>query len=505
MTHASQGCPAGGQRRWSRTAGHALAALAVALAACHQVPKPVAGSEAIPPSAYATIDRQVSAVAVPRPVERLTPEQRMPALLGIPDPADDRPRLFSFKARNLPIRDALGLLARANGLNIVADPDVSGLVTVDFTDVPLTQAFEILLSSLGYAWEEERGVIRVRSSITRTFELDYIRAPRTNSASASARATAAAGGGGATAATTSSDSVQFWQELEQQIRAMLTTRGRLIVNRLTGSIMVTDLPAKVADIDRYISLLRDGMYRQIDIEVRIAEVTLRDDFKLGLDWSRLRSNPLLGRLDVGTRVTAPDGLSGRAATLTLAATGDRYAALLDALREQGDVRVVSQPRIRIMNNQTAFVKVGTDDTFFVRTTNRTIQPGGGVVDSVNEQPVTVNVGVMLSVTPQISADGWAMINVAPTVTRLVGTAVSPRGDSTAPILDVKEASTLVRARSGELVLLGGLIQEEASDTNRSVPLLGEIPGIGAAFKSTYQAGRRKELVIFLAPTILSGK
>ncbi len=141
----------------------------------------------------------------------------------------------------------------------------------------------------------------------------------------------------------------------------------------------------------------------------------------------------------------------------------------------------------------------------MRSTNRIIQAGGSVLDTVNEAPRSVNLGVNLVVTPQISGDGWAMLNIAPSVTRLVGTAASPSGESNAPILDVSEATTMVRARSGELVLLGGLIQEETSDTNRRVPGLGDLPLLGNAFKSTYQSGRRKELVIFLAPTIQAGQ
>ena len=158
-----------------------------------------------------------------------------------------------------------------------------------------------------------------------------------------------------------------------------------------------------------------------------------------------------------------------------------------------------------MNNQTARVKSGTDEAFFVRSSNRVLQNSGGVLETVNEQPQTVSLGVNLSVTPQISADGWAMLNITPSVTRLIGTAVSPRGDSTAPILDVSEATTMVRVRSGELVILGGLIQEESTDTNRRVPGLGDVPVFGNAFKSTYKSGRRKELVIFLAPTIQPGQ
>ena len=470
-----------------------LAASVSALVACAPMNKALPGSEAIPPSAYAPVDRQLKEknAALPSSEAALPPTQRMPAFDSSQDTGTGQPQLYSFKARQLPVRDALALLAKAHGLNIVADPEVSGTITADFQNVPLSKAFDILLSSLGYSWEDDQGVIRVHSSITRTFEVDYIQ---------SKRSSGAAGGGGG-------ESAAFWQEFETQIRSLLSRKGSLTVNRLTGTVMVSDLPARVEQVSRFIGLMREGMYRQVDIEVRIVEVTLSDNFALGLDWSRFQQ--VSGRdnsIAFNSRITSPQGGSALPSTMTLRMNNPAsYTSLIDALSEQGDVRMVSQPRIRIMNNQTARVKSGTDDTFFVRSSNRVIQNSGGVLETVNEQPQTVSLGVILSVTPQISGDGWAMLNITPSVTRLTGTAVSPRGDSTAPILDVSEATTMVRVRSGELVILGGLIQEETSDTNRRVPGLGDVPVFGNAFKSTYKAGRRKELVIFLAPTIQPGQ
>ncbi len=470
-----------------------LAVSVSALVACAPMNKALPGSEAIPPSAYAPVDRQLKEknASLPSSEAALPLTQRMPTFDSNQDTGTGQPQLYSFKARELSVRDALGLLAKAHGLNIVADPDVSGTITADFQNVPLSKAFDILLSSLGYSWEDDQGVIRVHSSITRTFEVDYIQ---------SKRSSGAAGGAGG-------DSAAFWQEFETQIRSLLSRKGNLTVNRLTGTVMVSDLPARVEQISRFIGLMREGMYRQVDIEVRIVEVTLSDNFALGLDWSRFQQ--VAGRdnaIGFNTRITAPQGTSALPSTMTLRMTNPAsYVSLIDALSQQGDVRMVSQPRIRIMNNQTARVKSGTDEAFFVRSSNRVLQNSGGVLETVNEQPQTVSLGVNLSVTPQISADGWAMLNITPSVTRLIGTAVSPRGDSTAPILDVSEATTMVRVRSGELVILGGLIQEETSDTNRRVPGLGDVPVLGSAFKSTYKSGRRKELVIFLAPTIQPGQ
>jgi MSHA type pilus biogenesis protein MshL len=467
-------------------------------------------SKVSPASAYSSINAKLAEEARAREAQesRLPPEARGIVVTNSRDMEEVQPRLYSFRARQLNIRDALGIFARANGLNLISDPDLTGTVTVDFTDVPLTRAFEVLLTSLGYSWEQKGGVIRVRSTLTRAFELDYIRAARSGNATASASATPAAGGAGGgavSASNTMSDSVTFWQEIDQQIKSLLSPRGKVLINRLTGTIIVTDSAPKIEEVETFIALIKDGMNRQVDIEVRIVEVTLNEDFALGLDWSRLKIGSVGASLAASTIVGAPAGLSALPSTFSATYAGNNYSALLQALKQQGDVRMVSQPRIRIMNNQTAFVKVGTSDTFYSRTNYRTTTAGIGISDTINEQPTTVNLGVMMTVTPQISSDGWTMLHVAPTVTRLAGTTSSPSGQSTAPVLDIKEASTLVRARSGELVVLGGLIEEEGSKTTRAVPGVGEGSGAFNPFRAEYKASRRKELVIFLMPTVISNK
>ena len=469
-------------------------------------------SKEAPTSAYSAINAKMAEDARAREAQeaRLPPEARGKVVSSGRELEEVQPRLYSFRARQLDIRDALGIFARANGLNLITDPDLTGTVTVDFTDVPLTRAFEVMLSSLGYSWEQKAGVIRVRSTVTRAFELDYIRATRTGNATATASSTAAAGGGGGggggvvSSSNTVTDSVMFWQEIDLQIKSLLSPRGKVLINRLTGTIIVTDSAPKIEGVEKFLELIKDGMNRQVDIEVRIVEVTLNEDYALGLDWSRLKVGDL-GTLAARTIVGAPAGVSAVPSTFAANYGNSNYNAVIQALKQQGDVRMVSQPRVRIMNNQTAFVKVGTSDTFYTRTNYRTTTAGIGISDTINEQPMTVNLGVMMTVTPQISSDGWTMLQVAPTVTRLSGTTVSPSGQSTAPVLDIKEASTLVRARSGELVVLGGLIEEEGSKTTRAIPGIGEGNASFNPFRADYKASRRKELVIFLMPTVISNK
>jgi len=286
---------------------------------------------------------------------------------------------------------------------------------------------------------------------------------------------------------------------------LFSPRGKVLINRLTGTIIVTDSAPKIEEVESFIALIKDGMNRQVDIEVRIVEVALNEDYALGLDWSRISISGLGTALATSMTVGTPAGISAVPSTFSATYATNSYSAVLNALKQQGDVRMVSQPRVRIMNNQTAFVKVGTSDTFYTRTNYRTTTAGIGISDTISEQPTTVNLGVMMTVTPQISSDGWTMLQIAPTVTRLSGTTVSPSGQSTAPVLDIKEASTLVRARSGELVVLGGLIEEEGSKTTRAIPVVGEGPGGFNPFRAEYKASRRKELVIFLMPTVIANK
>lgn len=503
------------------------AGVALLLASCAQMPRPEPGSSAVPGSGYRDVERKVDGGNLDRRLDAPAGARELPAL-GLADRMMKEPlpgadvaegRGYTFRTRGISVDQALALFARANGLNVIAEPGLEGTLSVDFENVPLERAFELMLGSLGYAWEIQDKVIRVRKHETRTFLLDYIRLQRTASTTGSVgiggsgtgragpggggAAGGGSGSGGAGGSVSSNNDGQFWNDFESQMRSLLSKDGRMTISRLTGTVQVTDLVPRVREIEAFIRAIRAGMHRQVDVEVRIVEVSLRDDQALGLDWTRLPINRFGGFLTTNTAITdAGGGLTPPPNTISGVYRRAGFEAIITALSQQGDVRVVSQPRIRILNNQTAFVRVGTDETFFTRTVNRLIQPGGSVVDTINETPSTVTLGVLMSVTPQISSDGYTMLDISPTVTRLAGTVTSPRGDSNAPNLEVKQTHTLVRVRDGEIVLLGGLIQEESTDSTRALPLVGDLPLLGRAFKSTYQAARRKELVIFLIPSIL---
>jgi MSHA type pilus biogenesis protein MshL len=437
---------------------------------------------------------------------------------GLPEPTPSPPPslgpLYSFRAQELPIIDALALFARSNHLNIVAGPEITGTVNMSFHDLPLDRAMSALLEAHGYYWEHSQDLIQVRKFKTKTLNVDYIRLVRSGTGQNRAQLSSGSSGGSTGGASESTgqitvnqeDEIKFWEELEKQITTLMSEEGRLVVNRLSGTIQITDLFKRVSEIENFLRSVHLALYRQVEIEVRIYEVALDDQYSLGIDWNRINFDGTNGAIALANIITAPfGGFMAKAATTTISFEDGSFDGVLAALAEQGEIRVISQPRVVTMNNQPALIKVATDEPFFSSTIAQGTAGSGNIV---TEQVRSVTVGLVLSVTPQISENGWIMLDVTPILSRLRDIRTSPaaqkegQGGATAPVLDVKQSSGLVRLKDGEMVIIGGLIQEESSETERKVPILGDIPYLGRLFKGTYTAKRKSELVIFISPQII---
>ena len=499
------------------------ALLLLSLSACSVVssgrtdalPTPAANREpagAAPSSSMSVADR----IAWPatRPV--------MPARASEP--------LYTFAADDLPLGRALDLFGAAYGLNMVVDEEVVGSVSVDFKDLSFAQAMSALLDSKGYYFVREGNLVRVKSTETRVFTIDYIRLVRSGSGSSRAQVNSSVDGAGSSGSSGGDagsnsnagamtieqvDKVDFWDELETQLAGLVSESGRLVVNRLAGMVQITDQHRRVDEVSRFITEVNQSIYRQVDIEVKIVEVALREDYALGIDWSRLVSDSSTGGnwdFNINNTVTSPAGgfapLSS-AVNLVFSDIGadgaNNLTAVITALQEQGDVEVVSQPRIRTLNNQSALIKVGTDRTFFRREQLTDNTSAGSQIFST-DIPQVVTEGVVLAITPQISLDGWITMDVSPVVTRVssVSEVTDALGNvvSSAPNLDVSQASSLVRTKSGNTIVIGGLIQDISSDTERGVLGLASVPGLGALFKGQYKASQRRELIMFVTPRLI---
>lgn len=451
-------------------------------------------------------------------------------LLGAAETTPLERPVGQLRLEKTPLPAALRLLARATGATILPDVDVAGEVTLEIEAGTLRAALGAMVGPLGYYFEETPAGIVVRVRKTVLYVIDYPQLTRSGSGSASitlgGATTNGSGSGGngavsnanASASGASADATQvsisqenqntFWTGLEAELRAMLKDGDTLILNKFSGVAQVTAPMMRQESVRAFIALVKRRITRQVEIEARIVEVALRDERKLGIDWDLAAG--AVGK--VAVTAGAPLDVAGVGGTM-LAANSfaanlgyGRATAVIHALQQQGEVKTVAQPRLRTLNNQTAMIKIGEDRPFF-RLQQSTTFSQGGTTSPVNQTQEnysvsTITIGTILAVTPQIDGEDTITLDVLPAITRLQAIVTSPDGKQTAPLTEVKQASTIVRLKDGETAVIGGLISEDAGETTRAVPVLGSIPLAGRAFQTKAALRNRTELVIFLTPKLV---
>jgi MSHA type pilus biogenesis protein MshL len=289
-----------------------------------------------------------------------------------------------------------------------------------------------------------------------------------------------------------SDAPDFYGGLAEGVRALLSAEGRMNVDRTAGVLQVTDRVSRLDRIDQYIETVMLRVQRQVQIEAKVVEVELRDEFSAGINW-----RAVIGSL--GDSATLSQTLvQPTPGGFTLALNSGDFSALLNAFAAQGKVNVLQSPRVTAMNNQPAVIRIGTQDVFFTTTTQIGEQ---GQILQTTVTPQSITEGVVLSVTPQISADGIIHMSINPTITERAGVATSRLGDQV-PIVNVRETDSLVRVRQGETIVIAGMMQDSATADVSKVPLLGDVPFVGNLFRRTGTSRRKTDLVILLTPTIM---
>lgn len=445
----------------------------------------------------------------------MTPADSVPADTAAGDPAATR---FSFRADRVEFRKALTLFANANGLTAVCEADAGDTVSIAFSYSSFDEGMRHLLSGRHLRWRIDNGIVIVSAASTadssavsptpleikdidgsRVFTINYPRLKRSGQGSSTASISSAASGQAGSVQLSTGDEILFWQELEEQLKLLISPGGKLIVNKMAGIVHVADSKDRLDAIQAYLRIVVPAATRQVEITARIYEVSLDKDHSLGIDWTLLSQqvskwgySGVLGGASHMLKISP----EFKASTADIDCSVDgKVSFLLRALQEQGDVQAISQPRIMTLNNQPALIKIGTDYPYF--SANVTINPTTGQKE-VQEAVHVITVGVVLSLTPQISDDGWITMGIDPLISDLVSTATSING-STAPIIDVKQSSALVRLRDRSTVRISGLLQTKKSVMTRKIPILGDIPVLKYLFRWNYSKLTRKELVIFITP------
>jgi MSHA type pilus biogenesis protein MshL len=447
-----------------------------------------------------------------------------PAAAAVFD-AFDAPVQF-FHVANVPLGSALLTVTRTYGITFVLDPSMKGVVTMELRNGTVRDLVDALTQSQGYYWEREGPLVMVRKNVTRYYEIDYPQLARSSQGGSNvvlsaqsatgSSSLAPAGGYQAGTATGSGQNDQtnlailqqnqntFWSDVQSELSGLAQTGESAFVNKFAGLAAVTAPPSRQHDFQAFIDTVNRRISRQVRIAARVVEVELNSQHQLGVDWtlaSAAAGGLTLSGLGTATGFSSIDGQSLAASTISGTLATGKISAVIQALQEQGDVHAVSNPSVLSLSNQTAFVKVGTEQTFFSLSNSTTINqvgttgPVATTQSSYTQNAITI--GTVLSVTPEVNGDGTVTVDVLPAITQLVGVDTSPDGQQTAPRMDIKALSTIARLHPDQSVMIGGLIYDATSAQSQRVPLLGDIPVLGRAFGTSGQIKTRTELVIFL--------
>lgn len=441
-------------------------------------------------------------------------------------------------------------LVKDTPFSVAIHPEVSGLISLDLKQVSLDQVFSLITDIYGYHIQKNGSIYRVfpAGMRTETFTVNYLMMQRDGSTQTSVMSGGVAQGGGNNSGgnnqsqnnfsgnnangglgggnggnggnngnggngTTISTRLEtnFWDSLEKSLMAMLGDKeGRsVLVSPQAGLVSIRALPDELKTIRHFLKTSEENLTRQVIIEARILEVTLNDEFQQGINWSQIAGN--IGSTDFtfgNSSGVLGNGLSsalGGIASLTFAS--EDFSGVLNLLSTQGNVQVLSSPRVTALNNQKAVIKVGDDEYFVtdISSQNTITATATSVVPDIELTPFFS--GIALDVTPQINDKGSILLHIHPSVietqeqekvvTLNQEQIVLPLAQST-----IRESDTVIRANSGEIVVIGGLMQSIKSDEISKTPLLGDIPYFGKLFTNVRQKETKRELIILLKPTVV---
>lgn len=461
--------------------------------------------------------------APPAPAD-IPPVVPQAPIIAAPEPAEPL-QTFTVVATDLPASELLFALARDARLNLDIDPAITGRVSINAIDQTLPQILKRISRqvSLRYYIDGPNLVVEQDKPFTRVYRIDYLNMSRTTSSSVgieTALATATEGASGDSSTSVDNDATNdFWKSLEANL-ALLAKRdgseGVIISNRESGTISIRATSAAHEDIQRFVDQVTSSARQQVLIEATVVEVTLNDDFQAGVDWSRIAN---------GEGWSVGQDLLGSTTTLGSLATGGPVAeasyfntngdrdinAAIRALDAFGDVSVMSSPKIMALNNQTSILKVADNTVYFEidATSNTTSGTNAVVTQTFNTTPRTVPIGFVMSVTPFITADDEVILNIRPTITRILRFVNDPNPTLAAagvvsqiPEIQVREMESVLRVNSGNTAVIGGLMQDSVNTSDSGIPGLHDARGFGLLFGTKTRSYGKTELVIFLRPRVL---
>ncbi|WP_126446909.1 pilus (MSHA type) biogenesis protein MshL [Sulfuricystis multivorans] len=287
-------------------------------------------------------------------------------------------------------------------------------------------------------------------------------------------------------------------------RSTFREAASVITNPETGIITVRATSRQHEKVREFLDQVMSAAQRQVLIEATVAEVELSDNYQQGIDWRLLsRSLAAAGAIDGNMVAQAATGLI----TLQSTRRSGTFQATIKLLEDYGNVKILSSPKLSVLNNQTALLRVVTNNVYFtVKSDVAAGVNGSAPVKAITTTPQTVAVGFVMAVTPQISDGNTITLNVRPSITSIVDAVKDPNPDlsidSLIPVIRTREMESVLRIESGNIAVMGGLMEDKLDYKNQGLPALSGLPLFGPLFQQRNDTRKKTELVVFLRPVII---
>lgn len=408
---------------------------------------------------------------------------------------------FDVVADNVDAQQFFKDLSIGANLNLVVDPALSGIINLQLKNVTLLETLNAVQDSYGIAYQETGYGYRIISNriATRIFTLDYLNVSRSGTSGTGISGSQISDQNSQSSQVSTSYDADFWSTLENSLMTIIgNAPGRsVVINGQTGVIVARGNPEELQAVASYLDSAESTLQRQVIIEARILEVNLQEGFKSGINWNSfandlaLEGNPLSGIPDLG-------------GIFNLGVNTDDFTALIQVLSNQGDVKVLSSPRISTVNNQKAVIKVGTDEYFVTNVSSA--GEGDNVVPELTLQPFFS--GIALDVTPQIGKTNEIILHVRPSVTDVdEKTKIINVGGKTYELplaaSSIRETDSIIKASNGQIVIIGGLLQNKGDNQQAGIPGFSNVPGLKWLFGQQQRLNEKSELIILLQPKVTS--
>ncbi|MCK4609118.1 MAG: pilus (MSHA type) biogenesis protein MshL [Gammaproteobacteria bacterium] len=477
-----------------------------------------------------------SSIHTNKQVDRKAKNDQIPGFLNqaltpgmpgnVPTAGKANEQRFNIAVHDVPAKDFFIGLVKGSKKSMMVSPEVDGTISLNLKNVTVPEVLDAVRDTYGYEYKVTTYGYDIfpRSMQTKMFTVNYLDINRVgksyttissgeisrkissdNDESSSDNSTTTETDTKPSSSVESDSNFNFWKTLKTSVDTIVGDKkgSTVLVNPQAGIIIVHAYPGSLREVAKYLDSLQNIMGRQVIIEARVLEVELSARYQAGVDWK------VLGASQTGSQNFDPN-IASMSNIFTLNVSGgDDFNAVINLLNAQGKVNVLSSPRIATMNNQKAIIKVG-EDSFFVTNVDSDVTATDLTGDAVISQDIDLTPffsGIALDVTPQIDKGGEVTLHIHPIISQVREqdkkfTVNGKEQDLPLAQSDVRESDSVVRAQSGQVIVIGGLMETRASDYNAGTPGAEDLPNVGGLFRSTNKSSGKFELIILLRPIVI---